>query len=64
MGDDAEREGIEPAPATCRGIPGAPHAPIEITLAGGGAMTCPLCGRRFRRRRDSTIGPAAWPREE
>lgn len=49
--------------ARCTGDETEPHAPVELVLATREVVTCPRCGRRFRRSgpRDRT-DPAVWPK--
>jgi uncharacterized Zn-finger protein len=50
--------------ARCAGDDAAPHRPVELILAPRKVVTCPICGRRFRRAGLSDkIVPAVWPKD-
>lgn len=49
--------------ARCTGDESAPHEPVELVLATREVVTCPRCGRRFRRAAPpDRTDPAVWPK--
>jgi hypothetical protein len=49
--------------ACCAGDDVSPHRPVELILAPGTVVTCPICGGQFRRACSSyKIDPAVWPK--
>lgn len=56
---------IKASSVTCAGRPGAPHDPVDLELAVGQTLACPVCGSPYRRVGTSwAVETASWPKSE